>query len=187
MKTLALLALLGTAPLTFQAATRPSGTARSPQKVTTFLMFEGQAEEAMTFYVSLFEGSKVVEVERYGPGEPGAEGSVKHASFTLAGQEYRCIDSSVEHAFTFTPAISLFVTCDSQAEVDELWAKFLDGGGKPNACGWLDDRFGLSWQIVPTALPRLLSETDAEASQRVMEAMLEMSKLEIEPLERAAA
>jgi predicted 3-demethylubiquinone-9 3-methyltransferase (glyoxalase superfamily) len=126
------------------------------QKITTFLMFEGKAEEAMTFYLSLFDDAKVVDITRYGPGEPGAEGTVQHATFTLAGQEYMCIDSSVAHAFGFTPAISLYVQCDSADELERLFAALseqgqvlmgLDSYGFSTRFGWVSDRFGVSWQL----------------------------------------
>ena len=124
--------------------------------ITTFLMFEGKAEEAMTFYMSLFEDSKVVAIERYGPDGPGKEGSVVHATFTLAGQRLMCIDSPVKHGFTFTPSTSLFVECDSAAEVDRLFEKLSAGGSVmmpldsypfSSRFAWLADRFGVSWQI----------------------------------------
>lgn len=126
-------------------------------KITTFLMFQnGEAEEAMNFYVSLFGDAKVVAVEHYGPGEPGAEGSVKHATFTLAGQEYRCIDSPPVHAFSFTPSMSLFVDCDNEEEIERLYAALgegrqalmpLDNYGFSTRFGWVNDRFGVSWQL----------------------------------------
>ncbi|GAA0997087.1 VOC family protein [Acrocarpospora macrocephala] len=126
------------------------------QKITTFLMFQnGDAEEAMTFYVSLFEDAKVVNVAHYAPGEPGPEGKIKHATFTLAGQEYMCIDSS-GHAFTFTPSVSLYVGCDTEEEIDRLYAALAEGGqalmplssyGFSTKFGWVNDRFGVSWQL----------------------------------------
>ena len=126
------------------------------QKITTFLMFEGKAEEAMTFYLSLFDDAKVVDITRYGPGETGAEGTVRHATFTLAGHEYMCIDSNVVHAFGFTPAISLYVQCDSADELERLFAALseqgqvlmgLDSYGFSTRFGWVSDRFGVSWQL----------------------------------------
>lgn len=126
------------------------------QKITTFLMFEGNAEAAMTFYVSLFADSKIVSIQRYGKEGPGPEGSVMHALFTLNGQEFMCIDSPAKHAFTFTPATSLFVTCESATEIDALFGKLSEGGqvlmplnAYPFAkrYGWCNDRFGVSWQI----------------------------------------
>ena len=126
------------------------------QKITTFLMFEGKAEEAMTFYMSLFPNSRVVSIKRYGAGEAGPEGSVMHAVFSLNGQEYMCIDSPAKHAFTFTPSISLFVTCSEEAEVDTLFAKLSEGGQVmmpldkypfSEKFAWTSDRFGVSWQL----------------------------------------
>jgi predicted 3-demethylubiquinone-9 3-methyltransferase (glyoxalase superfamily) len=125
------------------------------QKITTFLMFEGRAEEAMTFYTSLFKDAEIVSVTRYGPGETGAEGTVQHATFSLAGQEFMCIDSS-GHEFTFTPAVSLFVQCDTEDELDRLYAALSEGGqplmplgeyGFSAKFGWVADRFGVSWQL----------------------------------------
>jgi predicted 3-demethylubiquinone-9 3-methyltransferase (glyoxalase superfamily) len=125
-------------------------------KVSTFLMFEGKAEEAMNFYVSLLHGAAITGIRRYGPGEPGAEGSVMHASFTLKGQNFMCIDSPAKHAFTFTPAVSIFVDCDSEAEVDALFGKLSEGGQIlmpldkypfSRKFAWIADRFGVSWQI----------------------------------------
>lgn len=130
--------------------------ANNKQKITTFLMFSGQAEEAMNFYVSLFDQSEIVSIKRYGPNEPGAEGSVQQATFTLGGQTFMCIDSNVKHDFTFTPAISLFVTCDTEEEIDRVFAKLSEGGVvyMPLAAypfskkfGWVGDKFGVSWQL----------------------------------------
>lgn len=127
-----------------------------PDKVTTQLMFEGVAEEAMNFYVSLLKGSEIRRIERYGPGEPGAEGTVKRASFTLGGQEFFCIDSPIKHMFTFTPSISLFVNCESEAEIDTLYRELsaegdvlmpIDNYGFSTRFGWVKDRFGVSWQV----------------------------------------
>jgi len=126
------------------------------RKVTTFLMLDGVAEEAMGFYVSLFRGSEIQRVERYGPGEQGAEGTVKQATFTLAGRDFMCIDSPVKHAFTFTPSISLFVECESESELESAFSRLSDGGGVlmplgnygfSTKFGWLNDRFGVSWQL----------------------------------------
>lgn len=126
------------------------------QKIMTFLMFQGQAEEAMTFYTSLFDDAEVVSVTRYGPDQPGAEGTVQHAVFTLAGQPYMAIDSNVRHDFTFTPAISLYVTCASEAEIERLYAALsekggtmmpLDSYGFSSRFAWVSDRFGVSWQL----------------------------------------
>jgi predicted 3-demethylubiquinone-9 3-methyltransferase (glyoxalase superfamily) len=128
----------------------------SSQKITTFLMFEGNAEEAMTFYVSLFDGAEIVSMSRYGADGQGKEGTVEHATFSLAGQQFMCIDSSVEHGFTFTPAISLFVQCEDEAEIDRVYSALLDGGaalmplgsyGFSTKFGWVNDKFGVSWQL----------------------------------------
>ncbi|AXE24933.1 VOC family protein [Streptomyces globosus] len=130
--------------------------AATSQKITTFLMFEGQAEEAMAFYTSLFDDAEVLDITRYGPGEPGPEGTVQHAVFSLAGQQLMCIDSPAKHDFGFTPAISLFVQCDSEAELDRLYEALLEGGaalmplgsyGFSPKFGWVSDRFGVSWQL----------------------------------------
>jgi predicted 3-demethylubiquinone-9 3-methyltransferase (glyoxalase superfamily) len=126
------------------------------QKFTTFLMFDGKAEAAMSFYISLFENSKVVSITRYGPGEAGAEGSVMHATFSLGGQEYMCIDSNIEHGFTFTPAMSIYVRCKSEAEIDRLFEALshdgqvmmpLDRYPFSEKFAWIADRFGVSWQL----------------------------------------
>ena len=126
------------------------------QKIMTFLMFEGQAEEAMNFYISLFKDSEIINIVRYGPDEAGPEGSVLNAAFTLNGQSFMCIDSYVQHQFTFTPAISLYVTCETEAEIDQLFEKLSEGGevlmpldGYPfsKKFGWTADRFGVSWQL----------------------------------------
>jgi predicted 3-demethylubiquinone-9 3-methyltransferase (glyoxalase superfamily) len=127
-----------------------------PQKITTFLMFEGVAEEAMNFYLSLFDDAEVLAIARYGPGEAGAEGSVLHATFRLAGQEYMVIDSAVHHAFTFTPSMSLYVQCETADELERLFAALsekgetlmpLDSYGFSTRFGWVSDRFGVSWQL----------------------------------------
>jgi len=127
-----------------------------PGQIHTVLMFEGKAEEAMRFYVSLFKGSAVTAMEKYGPNEMGAEGSIKKASFTLAGHEMACIDSSTKHGFSFTPSISLFVQCEDEAEMDRAFAALSDGGqllmplgnyGFSTKFAWLNDRFGVSWQL----------------------------------------
>ena len=126
------------------------------QKFTTFLMFDGKAEDAMSFYISLFENSKVLSITRYGPGEAGAEGSVMHATFSLGGQEYMCIDSNIEHGFTFTPAMSIYVRCESEAEIDRLFEALshdgqvmmpLDRYPFSEKFAWIADRFGVSWQL----------------------------------------
>jgi predicted 3-demethylubiquinone-9 3-methyltransferase (glyoxalase superfamily) len=152
------------------------------QKIVPFLWFDGQAEAAMQFYVSVFKNSKIGEVTRYGDAGPGPKGSVMSASFRLEGQDFYALNGGP--TYTFTPAMSLFVNCETQQEVDDLWAK-LSAGGQPNQCGWLTDRFGVSWQIIPTALGTLLRDRDPVKAQRVMQAMLGMSKIDIAGLRRA--
>ncbi|MBT2542172.1 VOC family protein [Streptomyces sp. ISL-44] len=128
----------------------------APQKITTFLMFEGRAEEALTFYTSLFEDAEVIDIARYDAAGPGPEGSVKLATFALAGQQFKCIDSYVKHGFGFTPSVSLFVECESAAELDRLYGALAKGGGElmpvgsygfSERFGWVNDRFGVSWQL----------------------------------------
>ena len=152
------------------------------QKITPFLWFDNQAEEAMNFYVSIFKNSKVVSVTRYGDAGPGPKGTVMSAIFELEGQQFYALNGGPQ--FSFTPAISFFVTCETQQEVDEFWEK-LSAGGRKNRCGWLNDKYGLSWQIIPSVLGKMLQDNDAEKSKRVMQAMLQMDKIEIEGLKRA--
>jgi len=152
------------------------------QKITTFLWFDTQAEEAANFYVSLFKNSKILSVSRYGEAGPGPKGSVMSCTFQLEGQEFMALNGGPH--FKFTPAISLFVKCTSQAEVDELWEK-LSAGGKKDHCGWLTDKFGLSWQIIPVQLGEMLGDRDREKAGRVMQAVLKMDKIDIGGLERA--
>ncbi|MSR22441.1 MAG: VOC family protein [Gemmatimonadetes bacterium] len=153
------------------------------QKVTTCLWFDDNAEEAMSFYVSIFKHSKVLGVSRFGDAGPGPNGSAMMCTFELAGQQFMALNGGPH--FKFTEAISLFVTCDSQEEVDELWSKLISGGGAPSQCGWLKDRYGLSWQIIPSVLMELMSDRDPEKSKRVMEAMLRMVKIDIKGLKAA--
>ena len=136
----------------------------------------------MNFYTSIFKNSKIVSVMHYGEARPGAKGTVMSATFEIQGQEFIVLNGGPH--FKFSPAISFFVNCETQEEVDELWEK-LSEGGKTNRCGWLDDKFGVSWQIVPTALGVMLQDKDAEKSKKVMAAMLQMDKLDIETLRRA--
>ena len=152
------------------------------QKITPFLWFDGKAEEAANFYVSVFRNSKVVSVTRYGQAGPGPKGSVMSAVFQLEGQQFHALNGGPQ--FKFSPAISLFVDCETQQEVDELWER-LSAGGKTNRCGWLDDKFGLTWQIIPKILVKLLRDKDAGKANAVMQAMLKMGKLEIAGLQRA--
>jgi predicted 3-demethylubiquinone-9 3-methyltransferase (glyoxalase superfamily) len=153
------------------------------QKITPFLWFNDQAEEAMNFYVSIFRNSKVGRVSRYGDAGPGKNGSVMSATFQLEGQEFHALNGGPQ--YPFTPAISLFVSCETQDEVDALWDK-LSAGGAPQQCGWLQDRFGLSWQIIPTVLGQLLGDPDPGRARRAMQAMLQMKKIDIAALKRAA-
>ena len=152
------------------------------QKITPFLWFDGKAEEAMNFYISIFKNSKILSVTRYGEAGPGPKGTVMTAKFALNGQEFVALNGGPQ--FTFTEAISFVVNCETQQEVDELWEKLSEGGQK-SRCGWLKDKYGLSWQVVPTALVEMLQDKDAKKSNRVMQAMLQMNKIEIETLRRA--
>ncbi len=154
------------------------------QKITPFLWFDTQAEEAARFYVSIFKNSKIGSISRYGDAGPGAEGKVMTISFELDGQTLTALNGGP--AFRFNEAISLYVDCEDQAAVDELWDK-LSAGGQTSQCGWLKDRYGLSWQIVPKALMQLLGDPDREASQRVMRAMLQMTKIDVAQLRAAHA
>ena len=150
-------------------------------KITPFLWFDGQAEEAARFYVSVFPNSRIVTTARYGDAGPGPVGSVMTVVFQLDGQQFIALNGGPQ--FRFTEAISC-VDCGTQKDVDEYWRR-LSEGGEEGPCGWLKDRFGLSWQIVPTALGRMLSDPDPESSRRVMQAMLGMKKMDIAGLERA--
>jgi len=152
------------------------------QKITPFLWFDGQAEEAMNFYVSIFKNSKVLSVARFGEGGPGPKGSVMTASFQLEGQNFTALNGGP--IFKFTPAISFFVSCETQEEVDELWER-LSEDGEEGQCAWLKDKFGVSWQIVPSVLSKLLGDPDPEKSSRVMKAMLQMKKINIARLKQA--
>jgi predicted 3-demethylubiquinone-9 3-methyltransferase (glyoxalase superfamily) len=154
------------------------------QKITPFLWFDTEAEEAARFYTSVFPNSRVGEITHYGSAGPLEEGLVLTVGFELEGQEFVALNGGPE--FTFNEAISFQVMCETQEEVDRYWAA-LSEGGEEGPCGWLKDRYGVSWQITPSALPRLLSDPDTEKSQRVMAAMLEMGKIEVDELERAAA
>jgi predicted 3-demethylubiquinone-9 3-methyltransferase (glyoxalase superfamily) len=155
------------------------------QKITTFLWFDREAEEAARFYTSIFEDSKILAVSRYGDAGPGPKGSVMTVEFQLAGQRFLALNGGPH--FKFTEAVSLVVDCETQEEVDALWGKLTSGGGREAPCGWLKDRFGLSWQIVPSALGQLMQDPDPARSTRVMQAMLQMKKLDIAALKRAHA
>ena len=152
------------------------------QKITPFLWFDGQAEQAMHFYTSVFKNAKPGSVMRYGDAGPGTKGSVMSATFELEGMEFIALNGGPH--FKFTPAISFFVNCTTQEEVDYYWDK-LSAGGTTQQCGWLQDRFGVSWQIVPQALGQMLRDRDPAKSHRVMQAMLKMTKLDIRGLTQA--
>jgi predicted 3-demethylubiquinone-9 3-methyltransferase (glyoxalase superfamily) len=152
------------------------------QKITPNLWFDTEGEAAASFYVSLFENSKIVEITRYGDAGPREAGTVMTVTFQLDGEEFVALNGGPE--FKFTEAVSLQVNCDSQDEVDRLWDALAEGG-EIQQCGWLKDRYGLSWQIVPTVLSELVADADPVKSQRVMQAMLGMKKLDIAELERA--
>jgi predicted 3-demethylubiquinone-9 3-methyltransferase (glyoxalase superfamily) len=152
------------------------------QKIVPFLWFDNQAEEAAEFYVSLFKNSKIGAVSRYGEAGPGPRGTAMSVSFQLNGQDFYALNGGP--VFKFTEAISLYINCETQQEVDELWEK-LSAGGAKSQCGWLKDRYGLSWQVIPTALGKLLGDKDPAKAKRVMEAMLKMTKIEIKKLEQA--
>jgi predicted 3-demethylubiquinone-9 3-methyltransferase (glyoxalase superfamily) len=152
------------------------------QKITPFLWFDNQAEEAMNFYISIFKNSKVVTVTRYGETGPGPKGTVMTAKFELNGQEFVALNGGPH--FKFTEAVSFVVNCETQAEIDEYWDK-LSAGGEKSRCGWLKDKFGLSWQIVPTVLPDLLDEKHPDKADRVMQAIMRMNKLDLKALQQA--
>jgi predicted 3-demethylubiquinone-9 3-methyltransferase (glyoxalase superfamily) len=153
------------------------------QKLTPCLWFDTEGEEAATFYTSVFPNSRITDVARYGSAGPREEGSVMTVSFELDGQAFTALNGGPD--FTFNEAISFQVDCEGQAEVDGYWSA-LSEGGEEGPCGWLKDRYGVSWQIIPSALPRLLEDPDTEKAQRVMAAMLKMGKIEVAELERAA-
>lgn len=147
-----------------------------PKSITPFLWFDAQAEEAMNFYASIFKRSRVVSVNR-------AQGKVMAVEFELDGQRFKGLNGGPP--FKFNEAVSFFVECETQSEIDELWFKLIAGGGAPSRCGWLKDKFGLSWQIIPTVLPRLLYDKDAAKAGRAMNAMLQMEKIDIQRLQQA--
>lgn len=153
------------------------------QKITPFLWFDHQAEEAMNFYTSVFKNAEVGGVTRYGKGSPGPEGSVMTASFELEGLQFTALNGGPQ--FKFTEAISFVVDCESQAEVDELWERLTEGG-EESQCGWLKDKFGVSWQIVPRELTELLNDPDPEKARRATEAMLQMKKIDIQAIREAS-
>ena len=152
------------------------------QKITPFLWFDNQAEEAMNFYLSIFKNSKQLSCTRYGDAGPGPKGTVLVASFELDGQEFMALNGGPR--FKFTEAVSFVVNCETQTEIDEMWAR-LSEGGEESQCGWLKDKFGLSWQVVPPILSKLMQDKDPQKSNRVMEALLKMKKIDIATLQRA--
>lgn len=150
--------------------------------ITPFLWFDDKAEEAVRFYMSVFKDSKLLTIARYGEAGPGPTGSVMTVAFELQGQKFIALNGGPH--YSFTPAVSFVVNCETQWEIDHYWERLLEGG-KANRCGWLTDKYGLSWQIVPTALPELLQDKDPAKRKRVMEVMLKMVKLDIDTLRRA--
>jgi len=153
------------------------------QKITTYLWFDDDAEEAMKFYTSLFKNSKILSTSRYPEGSPGKPGTLMTGSFQLDGQEFMALNGGPQ--FPFTEAISLLVNCETQQEVDELWAKLTANGGQESQCGWLKDKFGVSWQIIPKQLGEMIGDKDPAKAKRAVDAMLKMKKIDIKALERA--
>jgi predicted 3-demethylubiquinone-9 3-methyltransferase (glyoxalase superfamily) len=153
------------------------------QKITPFLWFDGNAEEAANYYISIFKNSKMGKISRYGDAGPGPKGSVMSVTFQIEGQEFFALNGGPQ--FKFTPAISFFVNCETQKEVDELWEK-LSAGGRTDRCGWLQDKFGVSWQVIPTILGQLLGDKDPQRAKRAMQAMLQMTKIDGNALQQAA-
>ena len=153
------------------------------QKIVPFLWFDGQADEAVNFYTSIFKNATITSVTRYGDAGPGPKGSIMSATFELDGQEFYALNGGP--MFKFSPAISFFVKCESQEEVDYYWSK-LAAGGQTNQCGWLQDKFGVSWQVIPTEMLSLLNDPDPGRAQRATQAMLGMRKIDIAEIRRAA-
>jgi predicted 3-demethylubiquinone-9 3-methyltransferase (glyoxalase superfamily) len=154
------------------------------QKISPFLWFDSNAEEAANFYVSIFKDSKILKIARYGEAGPGPAGSVMVVNFQIEGQEFIALNGGP--LFKFTEAISFVINCQTQEEVDHYWNKLTAGGGQESQCGWLKDKYGLSWQVTPTILGELLADKDQKKAQRVMQAMLQMKKIDIAALKRAA-
>jgi predicted 3-demethylubiquinone-9 3-methyltransferase (glyoxalase superfamily) len=155
------------------------------QKITPYLWFDNNAEEAINFYTSLFKNSKIIEMSRYPEGVPGQSGQVMTATFELEGQQFMALNGGPQ--FKFNESVSFLVDCDSQEEVDHFWNKLTENGGEEQPCGWLKDKFGLSWQIIPRILGELMTDPDPAKSQRVMQAMLQMKKIDIAALKAAYA
>jgi predicted 3-demethylubiquinone-9 3-methyltransferase (glyoxalase superfamily) len=158
-------------------------TNKISQKITPFLWFDKEAEEAMNFYTSVFKNSKVLSVTRYGEAGPGPKGSVMTAAFELEGVEFVALNAGPH--FKFTEAISFVINCETQDEIDYFWEKLIAGGGEHSMCGWLKDKFGLSWQVTPVIMEELYTSNDAAKSNRVMQAMMKMRKLDIKKLQEA--
>jgi predicted 3-demethylubiquinone-9 3-methyltransferase (glyoxalase superfamily) len=152
------------------------------EKISTCLWFDGQAEEAANFYTSVFKNSKIGAISRYGDAGPGPKGSVMVATFEIEGRQFMALNGGP--MYKFSPAVSFVVNCKTQDEIDTCWAKLLEGGA-PQQCGWLTDKFGISWQIVPTILGELMQDKDPKRSRRVMEAMMKMVKFDIKQLQQA--
>ena len=159
-------------------------TINQKQKITPFLWFDGKAEEAVNLYTSIFKNSKIVNMTHWGEGSPFPKGQVMNATFELEGQQYYAFDAGP--MFKFTEAISFFINCETQKEIDYFWEKLTAGGGQESMCGWLKDKFGLSWQIVPPILGELLGDKDPAKAGRVMQAMMKMKKIIIADLTKAA-
>jgi predicted 3-demethylubiquinone-9 3-methyltransferase (glyoxalase superfamily) len=178
--------VLAVLAVSLSSSDHPKGTpVMTPkQKITTFLWFDQNAEEAIRFYTSIFKDSKVLSESRWAEGGPVPRGTLMTATFQLAGQEFMALNAGPR--FKFNEAISLFVRCDTQAEVDELWNKLCSDGGQPSRCGWLKDKYGLSWQIIPTVLNEMLNDKDPAKARRVTEAMLKMDKIDIARLQQAS-
>jgi len=155
------------------------------QKISPFLWFDSNAEEAANFYVSIFKDSKILKIARYGEAGPGPAGSVMVVNFQIEGQDFIALNGGP--LFKFTEAISFVISCQTQEEVDRYWNKLTADGGQESQCGWLKDKYGLSWQVTPTILGELLADKDQKKAQRVMQAMLQMKKIDIAALKRAAA
>ncbi len=153
------------------------------QKITPFLWYDGQAEEAIKLYTSVFKNSKILSISYWGEGSPFPKGQVMAATFELDGQQFYAFDAGPQ--FKFTEAVSMFVSCETQEEIDHYWEKLTAGGGQESMCGWLKDKFGLSWQIVPPALVKMLSDKDREKAGRIMEAMMKMKKIIIADFQKA--
>jgi predicted 3-demethylubiquinone-9 3-methyltransferase (glyoxalase superfamily) len=166
-----------------QSPCRSIEEAPVPQ-ITTFLTYVDQAEQAVELYTSIFPNSRVLETSRYGEAGPGAPGSLMSATFELDGQRFQALNGGP--SFAFSDGVSLYIDCADQAEVDHYWEKLTADGGEPGRCGWLKDQFGVSWQVIPRALGRLLGDPDPARAERAMRAMLGMSKLDVAELERAA-